>query len=125
MGILASFLVDFENATQIVSGEKYPTISFIQRIILAFEKRLVPKESDVPFIAETKEAMLNDLNTRYQEEDVKDLINIASALDPRFKTHTTTLTKQKVIALTEKLNENDYYIIKVKLKHKIRHYLFN
>ena len=53
MGILASFLVDFEKATQIVSGEKYPTISFIQRIIIAFEKRLVTKESDVPFIAET------------------------------------------------------------------------
>ena len=55
------------------------------------------------------EDMLNDLNNRYQDEDVKDLINIASALDPRFKSHASPETKEKIIALTEKCNEDDFY----------------
>ena len=91
------------------SGGHYATISFIQRILASFRKRLMPKEEDPCYIRDMKKAMQADLEKRYTDERIRDIIDISAALDPRFKSHTSEITKNNIIGLTEKLNEDDYY----------------
>ena len=109
MELLSNFLQMFEKATEIASGDQYTTISFIQRIIASFHKRLAPNVDDPAFIADLKKVMLDDLKTRYQDESVKNIIDMAAALDPRFKSHASGATRNKIIELAENLNESEYF----------------
>ena len=65
------------------------SIPLLQKILSI----LVPKDSDVSFVHEVKNAIRCDLEKRYQNEEVKRMLRIASFLDPRFK-HLPFLTEK-------------------------------
>ena len=76
----------FETTTVLVSGEKYPTINYIMPLIEKITTHLstvLPNES-APII-QMKSQMLANFKTRYTDPRVKEMLIIASILDPRKK----------------------------------------
>lgn len=69
-------------ATKCFSGEKTPTISIIAPTLAKLREDFEPDDSDL-VIFEMKEKFKQDFDTRYTY--IQDLLNRASALDPRFK----------------------------------------
>ena len=83
---LVEVLEVFHSATEIVSGEKYPTLG----IILPFLHKLLSHtlaeaENDKRLTKRIKKAIRDDLTSRYQDDVVKKKFSIAMYLDPRFK----------------------------------------
>uniref|UniRef100_A0A8C4GH43 Zinc finger BED domain-containing protein 1 n=1 Tax=Dicentrarchus labrax TaxID=13489 RepID=A0A8C4GH43_DICLA len=70
-------------ATECLSGEKTPTISIIAPTLAKLREDFEPNDSDLQVIFEMKEKFRQDFDTRYTY--IQDLLNKASALDPRFK----------------------------------------
>ncbi|XDV25419.1 hypothetical protein PO909_029340 [Leuciscus waleckii] len=70
-------------ATTVMCEEDQPTLSVIAPLQAKLLKHLQPCEDDSTLVAEIKRVMTNDLSTRYR--GTQDALNIASALDPRFK----------------------------------------
>ena len=76
----------FSDLIDLLSGEKRVTGSAIKPLVEVVNKKIaVPKEEDNPLTLEVKERIRNDLNTRYQSEEMSVLLDICSFLDPRFK----------------------------------------
>ena len=79
-------LKPFNDATEIVGGEKYPTISIIAPLLHKFINIILKEEeNDSPITKEVKEAIRTDLTTRYQSDEIQVMLNMAMFLDPRFK----------------------------------------
>ena len=97
----------FETTTVLVSGEKYPTINYIMPLIEKITTHLTtdqPNES-AP-ITQMKSQMLTNFKTRYTDARVKEMLIIASILDPRKKNHqmtysNTDLLVKKTISVVE------------------------
>ncbi|KAE8278204.1 hypothetical protein D5F01_LYC23721 [Larimichthys crocea] len=70
-------------ATTLLSEEKSPTISMIAPIQAKLHKHFSEDNTDMPIIAEMKRRFRQDFFDRYVE--LQELLNSASALDPRFK----------------------------------------
>ncbi|XP_041726892.2 E3 SUMO-protein ligase ZBED1-like isoform X1 [Coregonus clupeaformis] len=70
-------------ATTVMCEEDQPTLSVIAPLQAKLLKHLQPCEDDSTLVAEIKRVMASDLSTRYR--CTQDALNIASALDPRFK----------------------------------------
>ncbi|XP_031164216.1 zinc finger BED domain-containing protein 1-like [Sander lucioperca] len=70
-------------ATTVMCEEDQPTLSVIAPLQAKLLKHLQPCEDDSTLVAEMKRVMADDLSTRYR--GTQDALNIASALDPRFK----------------------------------------
>nr|XP_055038565.1 E3 SUMO-protein ligase ZBED1-like [Misgurnus anguillicaudatus] len=70
-------------ATTLMCEEDQPTLSVIAPLQAKLLKHLQPCENDSTLVAEIKMVMTNDLSKRYK--GTQDALNIASALDPRFK----------------------------------------
>ncbi|XP_041706895.2 E3 SUMO-protein ligase ZBED1-like isoform X1 [Coregonus clupeaformis] len=70
-------------ATTMMCEEDQPTLSVIAPLQAKLLKHLQPCEDDSTQVAEIKRVMASDLSTRYR--GTQDALNIASALDPRFK----------------------------------------
>ncbi|KAE8281731.1 hypothetical protein D5F01_LYC20731 [Larimichthys crocea] len=70
-------------ATTLLSEEKSPTISMIAPIQAKLHKHFSEDNTDMPIITEMKRRFRQDFFDRYVE--LQELLNSASALDPRFK----------------------------------------
>ncbi len=83
---LVAVLEIFQRATEIVSGEKYPTLGIVQPLLqkLLFHT-LAESLSDKPLSKNIKEVIRKDLSSRYQGNDIKSMLYMAMYLDPRFK----------------------------------------
>ena len=68
-----------------MSDETHPTISVIAPLHAELLQSTQETRGDSPFVRELKEASHQDLLKRYTSEVEKATINVASALDPRFK----------------------------------------
>ena len=90
------FWVDLDNLIEVLkplsaittrmSGESYPTMSFVYPILIDLvTNKLVVKAGDSPLISEFKTAALDKLNMVFDKDDVRELMQIACVLDPRFK----------------------------------------
>ena len=82
---LVALLDRFEEATVMVSSEKQPTAGLILPMLHQFHRHLSILPDDMPFIHKCKDAMRSDLMKRYQDDDVKRLLTLASVTHPRFK----------------------------------------
>lgn len=83
---LETFLKPLKDITTYMCSEEMPTSSIIMPLcesLIGSNGHLRPKEGDSPAIAEMKSVMTADLQTRYTEQ--KEMLNVTSALDPRFK----------------------------------------
>ena len=83
---LISVLKPFQNATEAMSGERYSTISTVKPLLFKLLKvTLEVTDSDSQTIKRIKEVVSSDLQHRYSEKCIKQLLNVATYLDPRYK----------------------------------------
>ena len=108
-------LKPFDDATEIVGGEKYPTISIIAPLLHKFINiTLKEEESDSPITKEVKEAIREDLTTRYQSDEIQIMLNMAMFLDPRFKSLSFLKETEKAVILSHLKSALTEQIEKVK-----------
>ena len=83
---LVEMLTPFNLATETMSGEKYPTISMIIPLLhKLLNVTLKIHVDDDTCTKEIKEAISNDLCSRYQSTTIQKLLKVATYLDPRCK----------------------------------------
>ena len=73
--------------TDIMSASKYVTVSALKPILHRLSTtELARQDGDLPLVVEIKEEVLRRLKSRYLDPSMEILMNIASFLDPRYKT---------------------------------------
>ena len=75
----------FHDATEIISGEKYPTIGIVKPLLKKLEVTLATREDDSSLVKQIKGVIQKDIGQRYQGEDISTLLKVAMFLEPRFK----------------------------------------
>ena len=79
-------LEPWKKLTVLLSAEAYPTISLVapslHKLLTTALRHL---DTDPELIKRMKTAMFEDLNSRYQDTDLRMMLNIAAFLDPRFR----------------------------------------
>ncbi|XP_033995699.1 zinc finger BED domain-containing protein 1-like [Trematomus bernacchii] len=76
-------LVEF---TDTLSGEKYVSVSFFKPTLHLFNNSLLAvQEDDTDLTKSIKKKILDYLNDKYDDAATQELLDMASALDPRFK----------------------------------------
>lgn len=80
---IIKLMTPLKTATKCLSEEKTPTISIIAPTLARLRADFEPDDSDLPVISEMKDKFRQDFDARYTY--IQDLLNKASALDPRFK----------------------------------------
>ncbi|CAM4654807.1 unnamed protein product [Leuciscus chuanchicus] len=74
--------------TGALSGEEYVSVSYLKPVLHLFnEEVLKPVADDSELTKTIKASVINYLNEKYDNAATDDLLNIASLVDPRFKTH--------------------------------------
>ena len=69
-----------------MGSSKYPTLSTAKPLLHKLIARtLKENESDTTVMIEVKEKIKHDLQERYQDEDVRRLLNITTFIDPGYK----------------------------------------
>ena len=72
--------------TDSLSGEKYVSVSLVKPVLNLFEEeQLCPADSDTEMSKTLKKKILDYLKEKYSPQGVNDLLNMATACDPRFK----------------------------------------
>ena len=83
---LVCILDMFHSATEIVSGESYPTLGIVQPLLhKLLTQTLAASNDNQPLTKKIKEAIREDLLSHYQDNDIKSKLSLAMYLDPRFK----------------------------------------
>ena len=83
---LVNILHLFQEATEVMSTDKYPTISSVKPVLYKLiEKTLKEKDDDGTTNQLMKKEIKTDLAQRYQASDVKETLNNVIFLDPRYK----------------------------------------
>ena len=71
---------------EVVSGERYPTLSIVLPILhKLLHVTLKATDDDSHLVKEIKHVIRADIELRYQDEEIRTLLRIATYLDPRFK----------------------------------------
>ena len=79
-------LFPFSDATQVLSGSKYATISLLTPVLYKLiHVTLKIEGTDTTILKSIKNAICTDLKSRYESLEIQRLLNIAAFLDPRFK----------------------------------------
>lgn len=104
MASLLLLLKPFEAGTKMLSSEKKPTISLILPLWQVLLSSTQENPEDSQLIAEGKQAIRKDLEKRYQDVRVRDLLSVATVLDPRFKS-LPWMDEVEVNGIKQKLRE--------------------
>ncbi|XP_070814650.1 ADP-ribosylation factor-related protein 1 isoform X1 [Chaetodon trifascialis] len=77
-------LLEFTDA---LSGEEYVSVSHLKPVLRLFNTTLLaPKEDDTDMTKSLKKKILEYLNSKYEDDVTQELLDVASFLDPRYKT---------------------------------------
>ncbi len=71
--------------TLALCSEKKPTAGLVIPMLYKLRKHFSIEAVDTPFIKSLKTAVWKDLETRYKDEDLKEFLEEATCMDPRFK----------------------------------------
>ncbi|XP_042613353.1 E3 SUMO-protein ligase ZBED1-like [Cyprinus carpio] len=82
---LIQVLTPLKTVTTLMSSETTPTISMILPLKEMILKSMSPGDQDSATVKEAKAAISNDLAKRYTDPNLHDYLQMATALDPRFK----------------------------------------
>ena len=86
MGDLVNVLASFKQVTTRLSSKTVATASLILPTLLKLLNVILKvNESDSAFVRDIKCTFKDDLNTRYREEKVRQFLQLAAFMDPRFK----------------------------------------
>ena len=101
---LIKLLEPFRNATKVLSGQKYPTLSCLGPILADLKEKLADDPQDSTTTKSAKQAMRIDFSGRYKDSDVLELMNKAAFLDPRFKilAHLSASTVEDITMLIQR-----------------------
>ena len=88
LGVLA-------DATQFVGGEDYVSCSTVLPLLAFLKKKLQVHDDDPGYIARLKTAFLSDFSTRIAGMDALPVLQMAVALDPRYKKLTCLPREQR------------------------------
>ena len=103
---LSKVLEPFKDATTYLSASRYPTVSILgpvlHEILTTLEKR---DSSTSSAICQVKTVIASDLKTRYQDDEVRMLLNKASLLDPRVKSLVHLTVEEQTDTVDELINE--------------------
>lgn len=70
-----------------LSGERYVTISFLKPVLHLFNNEILSrKDGDTELTKAVKEGILKYLNEKYDDHTTNNLLDMATLVDPRFKT---------------------------------------
>ncbi|XDV20661.1 hypothetical protein PO909_025953 [Leuciscus waleckii] len=73
--------------TDALSGELYPSVSYLKPVLHLFNNQILKHQDGITELTTTiKEGILKYLNEKYDDQTTQDLLDIASLVDPRFKT---------------------------------------
>ena len=79
-------LSKLSDLTDILSGEKYVTVSSVLPMVELLNNTLLKQcEDDTDLVASMKKAVKDDINPRYIGSGTVTLLKLSSLLDPRFK----------------------------------------
>jgi hypothetical protein len=77
-------LMEFTDA---LSGELYTSVSYLKPVLHLFNNQILkPQDDDIHLTTTIKEGILNYLNEKYDNQTTEELLDMASLVDPRFKT---------------------------------------
>ncbi|XP_042587877.1 E3 SUMO-protein ligase ZBED1-like [Cyprinus carpio] len=97
-------LLEFTDA---LSGEDYVSVSHNKPVLSLFNTTiLAPEEGDTDMTKSLKKKILEYLNSKYEERVTQELLDVASFLDPRYK--------------TQYISVNDVPIIKARLVSEMK-----
>jgi len=84
---LCEIMEPFKDATTYLSGENYPTLSALGPLLAQIQKKFLshPGDGCSAAIQAVKAAISGDLCTRYQNPDIRMVMNKCTILDPRLK----------------------------------------
>jgi len=83
---LINILHHFQEATEVMSTDKYATISSVKPVLYKLtEKTLKERGDDGTTTKLMKKEIKADLIQQYQTSDVKDILSAATFLDPQYK----------------------------------------
>ena len=102
--VINKVLSPLADLTDLLSGENYVLVSSIKPVIKHIHSdALAEKDDDVSLAKDLKRHIRTDLDSRYLDPKVKNLLDITSFLDPRFKME--HVAEEDRIAIKEKLIE--------------------
>ncbi|KAJ4947155.1 hypothetical protein JOQ06_009196, partial [Pogonophryne albipinna] len=91
--IVRDVLAPLNDFTDALSGEK-ETISSVLPLMWKIRACTEDEEGDRPLVLEMKHRIREDLEKRYNEHDLKMMLNISTFLDPRFKSTFVTMEEE-------------------------------
>ncbi|KAL3972557.1 cathepsin X [Sarotherodon galilaeus] len=81
--------------TDALSGEHYTSVSYLKAVLHLFNTQVLkPQDDDTQLTTTIKEGILNYLKDKYDDQTTEELLDMASFVDPRFKT--TYIKEEKV-----------------------------
>ncbi|KAI4827546.1 hypothetical protein KUCAC02_030934 [Chaenocephalus aceratus] len=92
--IVRDVLAPLRDFTDALSGEKEITISSVLPLMWKIRACTEDEEGDRPLALEMKHRIREDLEKRYNEHDLKMMLNISTFLDPRFKSTFVTMEEE-------------------------------
>ena len=102
--VINDVLSPLVDLTDLLSGEQYVSVSSIKPVISHIHNdALAEKDDDVSLAKDLKRRIRTDLDSRYLNSDVQNLLNVTSFLDPRFKME--NIAQEDRIAVKEKVIE--------------------
>ena len=104
-----SVLSQLTSLTDILSGENYVTISALLPLMDVLNNSILKNDVDDTELTETIKATIkNSLSSQYTDEDVVQLLEVSSLLDPRFKAKYLTesrVAEVKSLIISEGIDE--------------------
>nr|XP_061801662.1 E3 SUMO-protein ligase ZBED1-like [Nerophis lumbriciformis] len=83
-------LSPLQDFTDALSGEQYVSVSYLKPVLNLFNTSILAEdESDTQLTKDVKRNILADLNDSYSDPVTDELLDLASLLDPRFRTKYT------------------------------------
>ena len=92
-------------AKTVLCDEKVPNISDMAALISQLNAHFGVKEGERTIIKDVKTVMSKDYATRYQKEDIQQLMSMASLLGQRFKTAPFLSPGHKMLVFTQIANK--------------------
>ena len=103
---LSKVLEPFKDATTYLSASKYPTVSILGPVLHKILTTLEKSDcSTSPLIRQVKTVIASDLKARYQDDEVRMLLNKASLLDPRVKSLVHLTEEEQTSTVDDLINE--------------------
>ncbi|XP_069105714.1 E3 SUMO-protein ligase ZBED1-like [Argopecten irradians] len=99
-------------ATLALSAYQYPTVGLMFPLLQKLKDLYSPLESDSPFQTKIKNAILKDLEKRYQSEALMEYFEEASVLDPRVKDKVSQVAWDRLRDKVMNLPSNQYLHVK-------------